>query len=78
MSEIHVHVDINCTTGERTERILTAEEIAEKEARIAEATQLQEQMMAEIEAKSAAKVTAIQKLVETTSLTQEEAEALYS
>ncbi|WP_395772743.1 hypothetical protein [Arenimonas sp.] len=71
MSETLTAVIFDAATGEVTERPLTAEEIAEREAMQAEA----EARQAEQDAKAAARVSALAKLKEL-GLSQEEIEAL--
>jgi hypothetical protein len=75
MTEILTSVDINCTTGEVTERPLTAEEIAQRET---DAIAAAERIAAEEEAaaaKAAAKASAEAKLT-ALGLTPEEISAL--
>lgn len=64
-------IEIDALTGEVTERELTAEEIADREAMAAEA----EAQRAAQEAKAAARVSALAKLAEL-GLTEEEIQAL--
>jgi hypothetical protein len=71
MSETLTAVTFDAATGETTERPLTAEELAEREAMQAEAQARQ----AEQDAKAAARVSALAKLKEL-GLSQEEIEAL--
>jgi hypothetical protein len=71
MSETLTAVIFDAATGEVTERPLTADEIAEREAMQAEAQARQ----AEQDAKAAARVSALAKLKEL-GLSQEEIEAL--
>jgi hypothetical protein len=68
-------VDINCETGEVTERQLTAEEIAANEALQAQAEIDRAAAEAEAEAKAEAKASALAKLA-ALGLTEEEAAAL--
>lgn len=77
MTDSYIHVDVDCTTGERTERPLTPEEVAVREASLAEAEATQEAIVAALEAKAAVRASAIAKL-QSQGLTQEEIEALYS
>lgn len=77
MTDSYIHVEIDCTTGARTERPLSAEEIALREADAAEAQAAHEAIVAELEAKAAARASAIAKL-QSQGLTQEEIDALYS
>ena len=75
MSDTPVAVEINCTTGEVTERPLTAEEIAQGVAGAeAEATRIAEEAAA-AEVKAAAKASAEAKL-SALGLTPEEIAAL--
>lgn len=76
MNDSYIHVDIDCTTGERTERYLTPEEIAQRDASIAEAEAAHQAMLAAMEAKATAKASAIARLQEQ-GFTQEEIDALY-
>ena len=55
-------IEVNCTTGEVTERDLTPEEIAANEAAQAQAEADREAAEAEAEAKAAAKASANAKL----------------
>jgi len=64
-------LEVNAETGETIERLLTAEEIAEREEMLAEAKARQ----AEQEAKAAARASALAKLAEL-GLTEEEIAAL--
>ena len=68
-------VDVNCETGEVTERLLTADEIAEiKQLEIeAQARRMQEET--EAQAKAEAKASALAKLT-TLGLTEDEAKAI--
>ena len=77
MTDSYIHVDVDCATGERTERPLTPEEVALREASLAEAEATHEIIVAALEAKAAARASAIAKL-QSQGLTQEEIEALYS
>lgn len=77
MTDSYIHVDIDCTTGERTERPLSAEEVALREAAAADAQAAHDAIVADLEAKAAARASAILKLQEQ-GLTQEEIDALYS
>ena len=72
MSETLKAVIFDAATGEVTERPLTAEEIAEREAMQAEA----EAQKAEAEAKAAARESALAKIAEVTGLTEAELAAL--
>ena len=66
-------VEINCTTGEVTERPLTAEEIAQHEADVALSIARKAEEEAAAEALAALKASAKAKLVAGTPLTEEEA-----
>jgi hypothetical protein len=77
MTDSYIHVDIDCTTGERTERSLSAEEIALREAATVEAQAAHDAITEALEARAAARASAIAKLQEQ-GLTQEEIDALYS
>ena len=71
-----IAIEVNCTTGEVTERLLTAEEIAASEAA---AEQAEADRLAAEEAKAASdalKASARAKLVAGTPLTEEEAATL--
>lgn len=68
-------VEINCETGEVTERPLTAEEIADQQARIAQAEAQRLVAEEEAAAKAAAKASAQAKLA-TLGLTADEVAAL--
>jgi hypothetical protein len=69
-------VEVNCTTGEVTERDLTAEEIAAQEAAQAQAEADRAVAEAEAEAKAALKASAKAKLIAGKPLTAEEADTL--
>lgn len=62
MTEIPMTVEINCTTGELTERPLTAQEIAQNEADAAASAAQREAEEAAATAKAAAKAAAHEKL----------------
>ena len=70
-----IAIEVNCETGDVTERPLTAEEIAQSEAGDAAAAAAEAERVAEEEAKAAAKASAIAKLA-ALGLTEEEAAAL--
>ena len=71
-----IKIEVNCTTGERTEHLLTAEEIEQRELdAIAAATARQEQEDAAA-ALVALKASAKAKLIAGTPLTAEEADTL--
>ena len=76
MTDSYIHVDIDCTTGERTERPLTPEEVALRETSIADAEVAHEAIVAAIEAKAGARASAIARLQQQ-GFTQEEIDALY-
>jgi hypothetical protein len=69
-------IEINCTTGEVTERPLTAEELAQREADAAAALVAQEEAAQAAEALAALKASAKAKLIAGTPLTAEEADTL--
>ena len=75
MSETLTAVEVNCTTGEVTERPLTAEEISQREADATAAAEAQAIADAEAEATAEAKDSGIAKLL-ALGLTEEEANAL--
>jgi len=77
MSETPVAVIVDCSVpgGAVTERPLTAEEIAQREADAAAAAAAEAERLAEEEAKAAAKASALAKL-EALGLTADEAAAL--
>ena len=75
MSETPIAVIVDCSTKEVTERPLTAEEIAQREADAAAAAAAEAERLAEEEAKAAAKASALAKL-EALGLTADEAAAL--
>jgi hypothetical protein len=75
MSETLTAVEVNCTTGEVTERPLTAEEISQREADAAAFAIEQAEREAEAEAAAEAKASGIAKLL-ALGLTEEEANAL--
>jgi hypothetical protein len=75
MSETLTAVEINCTTGEVTERPLTAEEILQREADAAAFAIAEAERQAEAEAKAEAKASGIAKLL-ALGLTESEANAL--
>jgi hypothetical protein len=70
-----IAVIVDCTDGTVTERPLTAEEIAQREADAAAAAAAEAERLAEEEAKAAAKASALAKL-EALGLTADEASAL--
>lgn len=70
-----IAIEVNCETGEVIERPLTAEEIAENEARAIKAEAERQAREAEEQARIAAKESAIAKL-KALGLTEEEAKAL--
>lgn len=69
-------VEINCETGEVTERPLTAEEIADQQARIAQAEADAIARKKEAEALATLKASAKAKLISGKPLTAEEADTL--
>jgi hypothetical protein len=73
MSDTLMAIEVNCETGAVTERPLTAEEIAEGEARAAAAAARKAEEDAAVEALSALKASAKAKLVAGTPLTEAEA-----
>jgi len=62
MTDTPMAIEVNCATGEVTERALTAEEIAQREADAAKFAQEQAAREAEEAAKAAAKQAAQEKL----------------
>ena len=75
MSETLTAVEVNCTTGEVTERPLTSEEIAQREADAAAYAIEQAEREAEATATAEAKASGIAKLL-ALGLTESEANAL--
>jgi hypothetical protein len=69
-------IEVNCETGEVTERPLTADEIAQREADAAAFAAEQAEREAAAEALAALKASAKAKLVAGTPLTEEEAATL--
>jgi hypothetical protein len=69
-------IEVNCETGEVTERPLTAEEIAQREADAAAFAAAEAEREAAAEALAALKASAKAKLVAGTPLTEEEAATL--
>jgi hypothetical protein len=69
-------IEVNCETGEVTERPLTAEEIAQREADAAAFAVAEAERQAAAEALAALKASAKAKLVAGTPLTEEEAATL--
>jgi len=76
MSDVLTAIEVNCETGEVTERPLTAEEIAQREADAAAAAARKAEEDAAAEALAALKASAKAKLVAGTPLTEEEAATL--
>jgi len=74
MSEVATAIEVNCATGETTERPLTAEEIAQREADAAAAATRQ----AEADAKAAQDAAAKAALLTKLGITQDEAKLLLS
>jgi len=70
-----IKIEVNCTTGEVTETLLTAEEIAQRELDAAAAAVAKAELEAEAQAKADAKLTAQAKLA-ALGLTGEEIAAL--
>jgi hypothetical protein len=68
-------IEVNCETGETTERPLTAEEIAQRETDAAEYATRRAQIEAEEKTKADAKVSALAKLA-ALGLTEDEAKAI--
>jgi hypothetical protein len=75
MSDTPIAVIVDCSDGTVTERPLTAEEIAQREADAAAAAVAEAERVAAEEAKAAARASALAKL-EALGLTEEEAAAL--
>lgn len=75
MSETLIAVEVNALTGVVTERPLTAEEIAEREAMALQAEQERQAREAEQIAKEEAKISALAKL-QSLGLSEEEAKAI--
>lgn len=73
MTDTLTTVEVNCTTGEVTERPLTAEEIAQREADIAADATRRAADAAAAEALAALKASAKAKLIAGTPLTEAEA-----
>jgi hypothetical protein len=69
-------IEVNCATGEVTERPLTAEEIAQREADAAAFATAEAERVAAAEALAALKASARAKLVAGTPLTEAEAATL--
>ncbi len=76
MTEVLTTVEVNCETGEVTERPLTAEEIAQREADLAAFAAQKAEEEAAAEALAALKASAKAKLVAGQPLTEEEAATL--
>jgi len=76
MSETLTAVEVNCETGVVTERPLTAEEIAQREADAAAFAVAGAERIAAEEAKAALKASAKAKLIAGEPLTAEEADTL--
>jgi hypothetical protein len=76
MTDTPKAIEVNCETGEVTERPLTAEEIAQREADAAAAATRKAEEDAAAEALAALKTSAKAKLVAGTPLTEEEAATL--
>jgi hypothetical protein len=71
-----IAIEVNCATGEVTERPLTAEELAEREAQALQAAEEQAQREAEAQALADLKASAKAKLIAGEPLTQAEADTL--
>jgi len=69
-------LEVNCATGEVTERELTAAELAQREADVAAWTTEKSEREAEEEAKAVLKASAKAKLIAGDPLTAEEADTL--
>jgi hypothetical protein len=76
MSDTLTAIEVNCTTGEVTERPLTAEEIAQREADAAAVAAEEAERTAAAETLAALKASAKAKLVAGQPLTEEEAATL--
>ena len=76
MTDAPKAIEVNCETGEVTERDLTAEEIAQRETDQAQIEADRAAAEAEATAKAALKASAKAKLIAGTPLTSEEADAL--
>jgi hypothetical protein len=76
MSNAPKMVEVNCETGEVTERLLTAEEILQREADAIAYAEQKAAQEAEAEAKAELKASARAKLISGTPLTEEEAAVL--
>lgn len=76
MTDTPKAIEVNCETGEVTERPLTAEEIAQREADAAAFAVAEAERTAAAEALAALKASAKAKLVAGTPLTEEEAATL--
>jgi hypothetical protein len=71
-----IAIEVNCSTGEVTERPLTAEELAEREAQALQAAEEEAQREAEAQALADLKASAKAKLIAGEPLTQAEADTL--
>lgn len=76
MSDTLTAIEVNCETGVVTERPLTAEEIAQREADAAAFAVAEAERLAAAETLAALKASAKAKLVAGTPLTEEEASTL--
>jgi hypothetical protein len=76
MTDTPIAVEVNCETGEVTERQLTAEEIAERELSVIQIAAEQAEHEAQQAAKDALKASAKAKLIAGQPLTAEEADTL--
>lgn len=61
---MYTTIEVNCATGQVTERELTAEEIAQREADAAAAAEAEEQRLAEELAKEESRISARSKLLD--------------
>jgi len=76
MTDTPMAIEVNCATGEVTERPFTAEEIAQREVDAAAYAVAEAEKTAAAEALAALKASAKAKLVTGTPLTEEEASVL--
>ncbi len=76
MTDTPIAIEVNCATGEVTERPLTAEEIAQRELAAQKAAEEQAAREAAETAKAALKASAKAKLIAGEPLTAEEADTL--
>jgi hydroxymethylpyrimidine pyrophosphatase-like HAD family hydrolase len=78
MTEQIMKLSVDCSTQQSEYVPMSSEELAQREADLQNIQELSAAIEAEAIAKAAAKASAIQKIMQNTGLTQEEAEALYS